>query len=181
MFFDWIMGVALRPGDTYEKSRQHLRFGYWWIVLTAMTLESVMAIFRAKNGLGTEDWANSALTVSMMLLIMFDVQALMLLGAGRLLQWPVTWAEATKFCGLLWSILVLEDLFTFYPALKGFDYVEVWISAAFSLWYVGVMAIGVLRVSGLNAWRSLLVTALAGVTWRATIWALNYYSLVSQS
>lgn len=177
VFFDWIMGVALRPGTTFERSREHLRFGYWWIVLAIISLEAVVGIYRPAVGLGTDNWPDIAFLVFMYDLVLFDLQALFLLGAGRALRWQLTWADATKLSGLVWSIIFLEDLFTFYPALKGLKQVEVWISAAFGLWYVIVMAIGIRKVSSLSPWKSLLVTLMAGVTWRGAILAMTFYTL----
>lgn len=180
VFFDWIMGVVLRPGTTFERSREHLRFGYWWIVLAIISLESVVGIFRPVGGLGTENWPDAAFFIAMYDLVLFDFQALLLLGAGRLLHWPVTWPDATKLCGLVWSIIFLEDLFTFYPALKGLEQLEVWISALFSIWYVIVMLIGVRKLSGLSTGKSLLVTLLAGVTWRGGVLALAFYAIAGK-
>jgi len=180
VFFDWIMGVALRPGTTFERSRAELRFGYWWIVLTIISLESVVGIYRPVGGLGTENWPDAAFFIFMCDLVLFDVQALFLLGAGRLLRWQLTWADATKLSGLVWSIIFLEDLFTFYPALKGLEQLEIWISAAFSLWCVIVMLIGIRKVSGLTLGKSLLVTLLAGLTWRGGVLALAFWAVAGK-
>ncbi|HWI53540.1 MAG TPA: hypothetical protein VNT01_15465 [Symbiobacteriaceae bacterium] len=180
MFFDWIMGVALRPGTTFERSREQLRFGYWWIVLAVISLEAVVGIYRPVNGLGTENWPDAAFWVLMYDLVLFDVQALFLLGAGRLLRWQLTWADATKLCGLVWSVIFLEDLFNFYPALKGLEQLEVYISAVFSLWYVIVMLIGIRKVSGLTMGKSLLVTLMAGVTWRGGVLALAFWAIAGK-
>ncbi|HYF93187.1 MAG TPA: hypothetical protein VD969_13235 [Symbiobacteriaceae bacterium] len=179
MFFDWIMGVALRPRVTFERSREHLRFGYWWIVLTVMSLDAVMGIFHPESVFGREAWVDATLFVVMFDLFIFDLQALMLLGAGRVLGWSLTWPQAVKFCGLLWSINVLEDLFVFYPSLKAIAQIELWTMGFFSIWYVIVMAIGVRRISGLSGWKTLVVTLLAGATWRTAFFALAYYSLKS--
>ncbi|HWH70877.1 MAG TPA: hypothetical protein VNT26_15925 [Candidatus Sulfotelmatobacter sp.] len=171
-----MIGVALRPGTTFVRSREQLRFGYWWIVLTVMMLETVITVFHPKFGVGAEAWVDAAFFMAMQDLILFDIQALMLLGSGRLLRWQVTWPDATKFSGLLWSIILLEDLVTFYPAMKGYDLIEFSISAVFAVWYVAVMAIGVRRYSGLNSGKSLLLALLAGLTWRGAIFWLTLYT-----
>lgn len=180
MFFEWVFGVAFRPGATFDRSRESLRFGYWWIFLTVVTLESVIATFSV-NGYGVDLWVDGALFMALQSLILFDIQALMLMGAARLTAgWPLSWIESHKLTGLLWSIILLEDLATFYPALKGQDLVSLWAGGFFSLWYAVVMFIGIRRVSGLSAARSLLMTLLAGVTWRGGIFALAVWQVISK-
>lgn len=180
MFFEWIFGVAFRPGATFERAREQLRFGYWWIILTVITLEAVVGTY-GRGGFGTDLWLDGAIFVTMYDLILFDIQALMLMGAARLTTgWQLSWIEAHKFSGLLWSIILIEDLVTFYPALTGMDQISFWAGTFFSLWYVVAMWIGLRRGAGLSAGRALLMTLLAGVTWRGGILALTFWSLISK-
>ncbi|MDF2628114.1 MAG: hypothetical protein K0R39_1945 [Symbiobacteriaceae bacterium] len=181
VFFDWIMGVAFRPGATFERAREQLRFGYWWIILTVITLEAVIGIY-GPAGYGVDLWADVALFVALQDMILYDIQALMLMGAARLVAgWQLSWFEAHKFSGLLWSIIVLEDIATFYPALVGLDQISLWTGAFFSLWYVFVMFVGLRRTADLSAARSLLITLLAGLVWRGGIFIWTWWPLISKS
>lgn len=42
MYLSWVNGILFRPAATFEWSRDHVRFGYWWIVLSVMTLNAVV-------------------------------------------------------------------------------------------------------------------------------------------
>ena len=180
VFFEWIFGVAFRPGATFERAREHLRFGYWWIFLTVVTLESVVGTYGV-HGYGTDLWVDGALFMMLQMLILFDIQALMLMGAARLTaNWQLSWIDAHKFTGLLWSIMVIEDTATFYHGLHGMEQVTLWAGAFFSLWYVVVMFIGLRRFAGLTPIKALLMTLLAGVVWRGGILAIIWSQAVSR-
>lgn len=179
VFFEWILGVAFRPGATFDRAREHLRFGYWWIFLTVVLLESVVGTYGV-NGYGIDLWLDGALFMALQSLILFDIQALMLMGAARFIaNWQLSWIEAHKITGLVWSIIVIEDIATFYTGLKGLHQINLWAGVFFSLWYVVVMFIGLRRVSGQSAAKALLMTLLAGFVWRGGILAIIWSRTIS--
>jgi hypothetical protein len=179
VFFDWVMGVLFRPSGTFERSRTQLRFGYWWIVLCVMTLDCVLTIFHPRVGTGIDNWSITVWSVILQDLVLFDVQALLLLGAGRLLGWKASWPEVVKLTGLLWSFLLLGDLVSFYPSLKDLTTVELSLTAFFGAWYVIAAAIGIRKVAGLSVWRSFLLALTACGVWQGGLFALSWYALTS--
>ena len=168
MFLEWVAGVLFRPGATYERAREHLRFGYWWILLSVLTLESVVQIYSparpAQSEISPEDlifWTAAYL------LIRFDIQGLLLMGAARTLQWRISWAEALKYVGLSWAVLLAEDIVTYYPALKGYDSVILWAGIPFFAWYVIALTAGLKRTTSLPLWKVLVIAGTASLPWRA--------------
>jgi hypothetical protein len=171
VIYEWILGVLLRPGTTFHKAQSELRFDYWWIVLCAMTLDGVViwqsAEFRSNPSLG---FGNLLITVLMISVILLDVQAVLLFGVGRLFHWAITWADALKYIGLSWAIILFESVATFYPSIKGLFATSFWVTLPFRLLYVLVLTAGVRRVSGLPLSRSLLVAAAAALPLFLLLW-----------
>jgi len=164
---DWIIGIALRPSSTYQKAESEMRFGYWWIVIGVCSLEVVMGLYSPSIRLNPAFDANSVVFLTLAyLIILFDIQALLLLGAGRIFGWQVSWVNALKVIGLSWSVIFVEDLITFYPSLKGLDQTTLWIGLPMFIWYLVVLSIGVRTLSGLSFQRSALLVALASIPWR---------------
>lgn len=176
MVWDWILSVALRPGATFEYARQHLRFGYWWIVLTVMTMEMVMLIYAPIPGGSTTSAGTGDLifVYGVWFLLLFDLQALLLLGAARLFRWQLSWADALKYMGLSWAVLFFEDAVGFYPMIKGMHMETLWLTIPFILWYFVVLTVGVRRVSGLSPVRALAVALLAAGPWRIGLFVVNW-------
>lgn len=166
-FADWVLGVLFRPAATFEYARQNLRFGYWWILLSVLTIETVTAIYSPPlpggPSLSVED---TVFTMFIWLLLLFAVQALLLMVAARVFGWQLPWMEALKYTGLLWSIVLVEDLFAFYPALTGNHRVTAMIALPFIAWYVWALAMGIKRLTGLSTPRALVTSAMATLPFR---------------
>lgn len=178
MFVEWVAGVLFRPGATFERARQHLRFGYWWILLSVLTLETVMALYSPMRP-GQPDVTPEDLifVTAAYLLVRFDLQGLLLLGAARAFQWQISWSESLKYIGLGWAVLLAEDIATFYPALKGYDSIILWASVPFFAWYVMSLAAGLKRVTTLPLWKVLVIVTVASVPWRAAEFWLTWKAL----
>jgi hypothetical protein len=179
VFLEWVAGVLFRPAATFERARQNLRFGYYWILLSVFTLEIVGEIYSPPIGPSEPPVAATdvALWVALILMIRFDLQALLLLGAARAFGWRISWAEALKYIGLAWSVLLVEDIATFYLALKGYYTPLMWLGIPFFLWYLISLSAGVRRLSALPWWEAALLTLLASVPWRAAEFWLTWRAL----
>lgn len=149
-----------------------MRLGYWWILLAVSTLEVVIGLYSSTLRLDPDFNANSVVVLTLAyLIILFDIQALLLLGAGRLFGWQINWVDSLKVIGLSWSVLFLEDIITFYPALKGLDATSLWMGLPMFIWYLIVLTFGVRALSNLSITRSALLVALASIPWRgALLW-----------
>lgn len=181
MFTEWIAGMLLRPGATFLRAREELRFGYWWIVLSVMVLDTVATIFSSPDR--AELIANLDLTIMTcvgFLLIAFDLQALFVMGAGRLVGWPVSWADALKYTGLLWAFLFLDEIITFYPALKNYEAYSTAGSALVLVWYAVSVTIGIRRLTGVSVWRGLLFTFVSAWPWPLAFMILHIVALLQQ-
>jgi hypothetical protein len=174
-FLTWVRGVLFRPADAFQRARTQLRFGYWWIILSAFTLETVIAAFTSPEFHDQLDLAilGSVLYYS----IIIHVQTVLLLVAARTFQWPLTFGEALKYVGLGWSVQFIEDVILFYPMLAGWDRLTLWLDLPFFVWYVIVMSAGLGRVSGLSRGKALLLTLMATLPWWGGLFALNWYSV----
>lgn len=155
-----------------------MRFGYWWILLAVFTLEIVVAIFApvpaAQAPLDTHVLVLFSLTF---LMVVFDIQALLLWISGRSLGWAVTWQDSLKYTGITWSVLLVEDIVTFYWAVKGQNTVVLVLGFPFFIWYVAALAIGVRAVSGCTGGRAFAIALLASVPWRAGLLWLYWMNM----
>lgn len=178
MFIDWVLGVLFRPAATFDWARQNLRFGYWWILLSDITLNVVMAIYMPQAA-GTPPLSGSdkASFAIMFLLVLYDVQAALLLGIGRAFRWQVSWPLALKCVGLAWSVLLLQDILLFYPSLKVMDQFVFWGMIPFLLWYLVVLTVGVKRLSGFSGRKAFLLVTLATLPWQVGIVWLQWIAL----
>jgi hypothetical protein len=170
---DWIRGILIRPSSTYQRASSEMRLGYWWILMAVCTLEVVIVLYSPTLRLDPAFNANSVVILTLVyLIILFDIQAILLLGAGRLFGWQVTWVHALKVIGLSWSVLFLEDIITFYPSLKGLDQISLWMGVPMFIWYLVVLTFGVRSLSGLSITRSAMLVALASIPWRGALFWL---------
>ncbi len=167
---DWIIGVLVRPSSTYQKAAAEMRFGYWWILAAVGTLEVVIGLYSPTLQLDPAFSANSVAFLTLTyLIILFDIQALLLLGSGRLFGWQISWVDALRVIGLSWSVLFLEDVLTFYPAIKGLDQINLWMGLPLFTWYLVALTFGIKALSGLSLSRSALLAALASIPWRGAL------------
>lgn len=175
-----MLGVLFRPAATFDWARQNLRFGYWWILICVFTLDIVTEIYSpALVGQPAISGSAIALMVILYLTLLFDLQAALFLGVSRAFRWRISWPEALKYVGLAWSLLLIEDIFTFFPALKGWNMTALWISVPFLLWYLVAFTIGVKRLSGFSGWKAFLLVALATLPWQVGLFWLNWNALHS--
>lgn len=181
MFLQWVFGMLFRPGDTYLRAREQLRFGYWWIVLSVFTLESIFEVYRVNPPLPLGISASEAvLNVIIVLLIYFDLQAVCLLGSARVFGWQITWAEAVKYAGLGWSFFLIQDLAFFSFNVRGdFDFL-IWAGLPFSLWYLIALTAGIRRLANLTTLRALMVATVAFVPLEAALFWWNLSSLAAK-
>lgn len=169
MFLEWVLGVLFRPAATFQRAQQHLRFGYWWILLSVFTIEAVAGIYGPKPDGRDVDSGLLLLALAIELLILFDIQALFLMAAGRAFAWRVSWPDSLKIVGLLWSFDLVASIATFLPALKGQYHFILWAMFPFWLWSLIALAAGVKRLTGLPAWKAILLAAMASVPYQAII------------
>lgn len=172
----------MRPSSTYQKAATEMRFGYWWILIAVSTLEVVISLYSPALRRDPAFNANSVVILTLAyLMILFDLQALLLLGAGYLVGWQIRWVDALKVIGLSWSVLFLEDIITFYPSLKGLDQTSLWMGLPMFIWYLVVLTLGVRALSGLSVNRSALLVAIASIPWRGALLWLYLISLETAS
>ncbi len=172
---DWVLGALFRPSATYTYARNHLRFGYWWILLSVFTLEIVMAVYHPQNI--EADGSSVALINMALLMVTFDLYGVMLWGAARAFQWELPWVEAVKIVGLSWSVRLLEDVLIFYPALKEMHTTVLGIGLAITLIHLISLTLGIRAAYKLSAPRAFLVAAIAAVPLRlGEIWLYWHYS-----
>lgn len=178
MFIEWVAGVLFRPSATFEHARQHLRFGYWWIILSVFTLETVASLYMpATEPVTAVPTDVFVMFMAFYTLFIFDIHALLLRGAAWALGWKLLWSDALKYTGLSWSVILLEDIVTFYPMLKGQVAIVLWAGLPFMLWHLISLTSGVKRLTGYAVWRAALVAAVATIPWRAVIFWLNWQQL----
>lgn len=175
--YDWILGVMIRPAATFEKARDHLRFGYLWILMAVITVDAVAFRYGpVPSGTPTLNGTDAAVNAITIGLFLFQIQGALFFGTARLFRWAITWPEACKYVGLSWGIILLEDLASFYPSLKGLDDVMLWwVGIPFLIWHLLSFTAGVKRITGLSSGKALLFTSLATLPWRAALYALYFY------
>lgn len=162
MFTDWVLGVIFRPGTTFLKARKHLRGDFWWIFLSVATLETVIGIFASPDrDEFIRMWDSVATFQVMFLLMLLSIQALSLLAAARMFRWELPWSDAVKYVGLTWSVLLVEDIVTFIPAILGKDELGIRLSAGFVVWSIVALGAGVRRIARMPFWQALLLSAMA--------------------
>lgn len=168
---DWILGVLLRPGQTFLHARDQMRGAYWWILLSVFTVESVLVLYSpAVSRMLPRPSADLLLFNLLTLqLAIFWTQAICLLGVGFFFGWRITFGEAMKYTGLTWALYLLEDLVTFYPYLKEQYTLLFWVSIAFALWRMAALAAGVRQLSGFPAGRAILTALLATLPWQVPL------------
>jgi hypothetical protein len=176
LIWDWVIGVLTRPGDTFDRAQQEIRFGYWWILLSVFTLETVMMVFLLPPDLNVAT-ADVVVVHIAYLLILFDVQAAFVWAAARAFAWQVPWGAAVKFTGLLWAVLLLEDMVTFYFTLAEKPLLSLWISTPFVVWYLLAAFVGLRRLSGMATGKALLLTLMAAAPWRLGLYLLSWVNL----
>jgi len=175
MFTNWVLGVMFRPGATFLKARKHLRGDYWWIFLSVATLETVILIFSSPN----RDeymrlWDSVATFQLLFLLTLLSIQALSLLAAARMFRWEMAWAEAMRYVGLSWSILLVEDIATFLPAIAGKEELGIRLSVLFVVWSILALGAGVRRITRMAWWQALLLATMALAPLRFLFFWLYY-------
>lgn len=172
---EWVTGVLFRPGETFHRAQHELRFGYWWIVLCVFTLEAVAAIYSPYSS--PDPWLDTRtilLFVATFLIILFDIQALLLLGAARIFGWQLSWPDALKYIGLVWSLALAEDIVTFYPALTGHRMLVLWVGLPFFLWYLTALSAGIRRITGFSWARAWAISLSASILWRGALLYLTW-------
>lgn len=178
MFLDWVKGVLIRPGETFAQAEHHLRFGYWWILLSVFSLEVVGTIYSPQLEPELREQMGIVVLWSLtVLMLLFDLQALLLVGAARILGWQLTWRDSLKYIGLSWSVILLESATGFVPALLGYSETVLWMGIPFGLWYVAALFAGVRRVTGFTSLRALALTLMAAIPWQAGLFWLNWRAL----
>lgn len=178
MFIEWVIGVLFRPAATFERAKEHLRFGYWWILLSVFTLEIVTELYRPllanEPAVSPGDLIFFLLVV---LMLLFDLQGLLLWGAARAFEWRLRWGDALKYVGLSWSVLLVEDIVTFYPALTGQSLLVLLLGLPFALWHLIILAIGIRQVTGLTRAKAWLMAIMATLPWRILLFWLAWQSI----
>jgi hypothetical protein len=173
VIWDWVFGILTRPGDTFHRAEEEMRFGYWWILLSVFTLETVMMVFGAPADLRSESLDLIPMDL-LWLLILFDLQVLFAMAAARAFRWQLTWRAGVKFIGLVWAVLLAEDLVTFYPSLANMEHLVRWLSIPFVLWYLVVTAAGARRLSGISTGKAILFALMAAGPWRLGLYAMYW-------
>lgn len=175
---DWILGVLFRPRETFERSNTEMTFSYWWILLSVFTLEAVLVIYdpEVRQMVPKPPTGDLIFNWMLFLLTIFTVQSFCLLGAARLFHWPISWPDAMKYTGLTWALYLVEDMVTFYPFLKQQYLLLFWVSIPFILWRIGLLAVGVKRVTGRSLGAALLIALLATLPWQAPLFYLSWVS-----
>lgn len=175
---DWILGVLFRPGETFERARTEMTYSYWWILLSVLTLETVLIYYSpgVKSMIPPPTADLVFLSQMIILSFLFIAQVLCLFGFGRLLGWALTMGEAMKYSALVWAVTLLEDLFAFYPFLKGQGLLVFYIAVAFALWRLIAQIVGVRRITDLPLGRAALLVFLANLPWQGWLLYQNYLS-----
>lgn len=176
---DWILGVLFRPGETFERARTEMTFSYWWILLSVVSLEAVLYYYSPQaQAMVPRPTADATITYSVIMNTGFlGMFSLCLFGAGRLLGWPLTFADAVKYAGLLWGVTLLEDLVVFYPYLMNQLILVFWVPIPFMLWRVIALTAGVRRLTEMPLWRALLLSLLANLPWQGWLLYENYRNI----
>ncbi len=176
---DWIVGILLRPGETFERSRNEMTLSYWWILLSVFTIESVMVLYTPGMwGPPPTPPADAIIfTWIMWLMSIFTVQSLLFFGVARFFGWALGWIDTVKFIGLTWVLFLVEDLVTFYPVLRQQDQLLFWVSLPFIVWRLAVMVAGVRRLAGFSTGRSLGLVLAATLPWQLPLLWLNYSAI----
>lgn len=178
MVLEWVFGVLFRPAATFERARQEMRFGYWWILVSVLTIQVVMDLYSPSlPGVDRLSMGDAIWYEAIMLMIIFDLQALFFVAAARAFHWKLPWAEASKFIGLMWSVLLIEDFATFYPSLRGNYPLVLWIELPFFALYLLSFSAGVRRLTGLATWRSMLMVLMAATPVRAGLFWLEWTAI----
>lgn len=173
---DWILGVVLRPGETFLRARDQVGGWYWWILLSVFTVEAVITLYspavsRMVPSPSPEDLLLSLATIQ---LALFWLQAICLLGVAFFLGWRITLGEAMRYTGLTWALYLVEDLATFYPYLKEQYTLLFWLSVPFALWRMGALAAGVRELAGFSAGRAILTVLLATLPWQVPLLVMSW-------
>lgn len=179
---DWIIGILFRPGETFERARTEMRVSYWWILLSVITIESIMTVYAPTESTSAATAPADALifVVVIWLLSIFTMQNLLLFGSARLFGWALTLNEAQKVTGLMWVLILVEDLVTFYPVLKGGqENLLFWVGFPFVLWRLLVLVAGIRRLSGFSTGRSIGLALAATLPWQVPLVWLNYVLIFS--
>jgi hypothetical protein len=178
VIWDWVIGMLVRPGATFLRAREHLRFGYWWIVLMVFVVETGLAIYTSPmkaellGALG-----NTLFTQGLFMLTVFYLQALFLMASARVFEWQITWQESLKYAGLAWAILLVEDIANIYPLLKHQEWLALGVSGFFLLWFCFSFAAGIRRLTGLAAWKAAVFAVMAAWPWPIGILIWNATTL----
>lgn len=179
MIWEWVIGMLVRPGATFLRAREHLRFGYWWIVLCVYVLETFLAIYSsAQKGELLADLGNTLFTQGVFMLLIFYLQALFLMAAARVFEWQVPWREALKYAGLAWSILLVEDMVNTYPVLMHKDILSLAVSGFFLVWFCISFTAGVRKLTGLTSWKAAVLALMAAWPWPIGILIWNASSIL---
>lgn len=176
---DWISGMLLRPGHTYKQAESEMRFSYWWILLTVVTIEAVMTIYHPsiRSAVPSVSAGSVVLSLVNLLFFIFSIQVFLLFGVSRAFGWHLAFPAAVKFTGLTWTYFLVEDIVTFLPYLREQDALVFWISIPFLLWRIAAQAVGVRALSGLSLARSVLIALAATLPWQLPLLYLNWTAL----
>lgn len=180
---DWILGVILRPGETFVRARTEMKLSYWWILISVFTIESVLLVNdpRLHGLLPTPSSGAIVFNWATFLLLLFMVQSLSLLAAGRLMGWAITLAEARIYTGLIWVLVLVEDLVVFYPYLMQWDKALFWIQLPFIAWRIAAQTVGVMRVTGSSPRRALTIVLIATLPWQLPLLYLSWAGTFQQT
>lgn len=175
---DWILGALFKPVTTFVRSQTEMRLSYWWILISVFTLEVVAAIYGPKDsGVVRVDPFVTGLYTVTFIMVLFDVQALLLMGGARLFAWRLPWIEALKYTGLSWSVLFFEDVLTFYFMLKGDHTLVLAAALPMFVWLAITLSVGVRAISGLTWIKSISIALLATAPWRGGVLWLYWLSV----
>lgn len=176
---DWIVAMLLRPGETLVRTQTEERTGHGWILLCIITLQAVIARYSPGGGEVATDM--TVMIVAALILIQFDLEALLLYAAARLLGWHLGWLQATRFVGLAWTIFLVETVVEFYPSLVGQNQIVLWLGVPFYLWYLGVFSSGVKRLAGLSRPKAFLLALAATLPMQGLLFYLNWQAVMPQA
>jgi len=173
---DWILGVVLRPGQTFLRARDQMRAAYWGILLSVFTVEAVIILYSPSftRMIPRPTTGELLLSLAAIQLAIFWTQAVCLLGVGFIFGWHITLGEAMKYAGLTWALYLVEDLATLYPYLKEQYMLLFWASIPFALWRMAALAAGVRQLSGFPAGRAILIALLATLPWQVPLLIMSW-------
>lgn len=175
---DWVWNVMRRPGVAYERARHEWGSEIWLVILSALTLQAVAALYGPSTPGGERPTLDHILFgTALHFFLLVQVQAMLLAGTVRLFGWKPGYKVTLRLVALAWGILLVESIVAFYPLLIGMKWPLFWGMIPLDIWYAGVLAAGVRGWGNLTWWQAGSATVLAVAPLYVPLYWLQYLTL----